>query len=69
MNYGIYYPQTAEWFQNTKKQVLVMSLASAKHVRRVLSKGAQEPVQVKEYDGEDWILYDGPLLDFESNWS
>lgn len=63
--YGLYYPDTKEWFCNHKQQTFVMRLSDANHVRRVLSQGSPEPIVVQKYEGNDAAVYDGELLDFE----
>lgn len=63
--FGLYYPGTREWFSSKKGQVFVMNLSDANHLRRVLGKETKEVIQVKRYDGENSIPYEGKLLEFE----
>lgn len=42
-----------------------MTVGDAKHVRSILAKNSPEPVQVKLYEGDNSVVYNGPLLEFE----
>lgn len=63
--YGLYYPDSKEWFTNHKQQVFVMRLSDANHIRRVLGKDSPEQIVIRKYPKKDSVIYDGPLLEFE----